>query len=668
MKLRHLIPLLLVGLIGFAGNFGEFPVTAQDDPPPIPTLKIGDTLTSGLEYTPGILVDAAPGEMFTLVFSNLSQFFATRGWDAADVEVEPLLYKVTPTTAYHVYQFETPGPYLISVIGGGAYTLTVLAGDALSVDRGAVEIGQLVEGEAVLTELDIYRLEVAADTVLTLRLEAPVRSWAWLPQHESEERAVLQQTEVYNVVYHLAEAGTVEIAVKVDAGPYTLHILAGDTLTTPMGQLAFDTPVADSITLGTLDVYDIEAEMGDVVTVMIDSAAGFAVANTIRGDNLSFIRTVDDFLTETGYGMVYEMGDYRIDAETGAYENNEAAPYRIFVQGEGEYTITLLRGRPLGDAQLIALNETVEASQTLSTKAVYVLDAPEGTVVSLQTTVAAGESLVSPFMTTAADNFMDSEVRVGDDATGTVTAVYTLVGKGPYWIDFQGAGDFSFTVTEGDLIHQPQGDVLLDEIISGTATADDYFLYDLPQVENGQTVVVYVTGMDGVGLFDGERDLLRTAYFGFLGHRVDYAARTIRSIYVIESDGPYQLQADLAGGEYTLQIVTVGPEAFPAGQPLALNTPLSTETGDALLIPYLVEAEVGHITVTVETDPNVFSATYLGWNIVGPNGVRAQWNTATSVFTDEMATVEFELTAAGTYRLILEYIEGPYTITVTQGE
>lgn len=639
--------LLVIGLLWLASA----PTFGQTPPPKTPHLAYGESLDVALvtAIPTALWLDVAPGETFTVHTTSEGRISAQLNVTPT-TEITPSNLKLTDTAGAYVYTADQPGPYLLTLMGKGAVTVSLAQGDTLSVDRGPIAFGDTVSGTGSELLVDAYTIDVPADSEFTLRLVS--EGQAYLPIVTIPGLRDARQIDYYGdesfrqyYVVPAELAGSYKILVRMNGGEYTLTVIEGNDLWIDRGTLAPDTPQSHSGTVAKLDRYRFEATLGDVVTFVMDNPAPFETyleTFTAQGRLLTRLASLS---TDAGYYQTYFV--------------DETGPYYLYVQADTDYTVTMIEGPYLEGLPSVRTGDSLENTGTTR----YFLEVAEESWVTIQTTTNVGESMAHIAIWDAAGNGVDPIAESRDEAQGRYQALFYLPKPAPYLMDIMATAAYSLSVTEGDTLRTDAGEIAVGQSVEGTAQEGQMFVYTLPSIEAGQTIAVLLNDIRSFRLSDNTGQWIDYVYFGFEGPYTSYVA------YQLDGLCPCHLQITPNQPNYRVEIRPVGAEVFPPAQPLNLGEAVSGDTGEARLLAYTFQADTdGDLAIRVEFDPTHTAGNriYMEVQVPGEDEPRYLILDHDQTETGDAYIVQhFPLYFVGEYTLRIKNLVGPYTLTVT---
>lgn len=630
------------------------PTFGQTPPPKTPHLAYGQSLDVTLvtAMPTALWLDVAPGDTFTVNVQS-SGGSSTQLNVSPTTEIFPFNWKQNDTTTIYVFTADPPGPYLLTVMGEGAATVSLAQGDTLSTEQGAIAFGDTVTGTASEMGVDAYSIDLPADSDFTLRLVSEGRtSFPILVMPGLRDALQVDRygdgayAQYYVIPAELA--GPQQILVRMNEGEYTLSVVQGNDLALDKGTLAPDTPTAGTGTVGKSDRYSFEATPGDVVTFVLDSTAGWDAYFETRAAKGAILEWAGDGATPNGVYRTFSI--------------NEAGPYYLYVQTDTDYTLTMLQGPYLEGIPSMRAGDSLEVANTGTTR--YVLDAAEGDWVTIQTTASDSLSINRVYLNDAADSMVFPTAESRDEAQGIYRALFYLPQPAPYLIEIEAVSAYTLSVTDGDKLRTDGGEIAVGQSVEGTAQIGQTFVYTLPSVEAGQTTAVLLNDIGSFRLLDNRGQYIDYVYFGFEGPDTSYVA------YQLDGLCPCHLQITPNQPNYRLEIRPVAPEVFPAAQPLSLGEAVSGDTGDARLLPYTFQADTdGDLAIRVEFDPTQTAGDRIYLEVQAPS----EDDDPRYLLIDHSQTEigegyivqHYPLYFPGEYTLRITNLTGPYTLTVT---
>ncbi|MBZ0318531.1 MAG: hypothetical protein K8L91_19110, partial [Anaerolineae bacterium] len=621
--------------------------------PKTPHLAYGASLDVTLVggATTGLWLDVTPGDTFTVNVQSNGRS-STQLNVSPSTEVLPFNWKQNDTTTLYVFTADLPGPYLLTVMGDGAATVSLMQGDTLSADRGPIAFGDTVTGTASEMGVDAYSIDLPADTEFTVRLQSEGRASLpilLLPGLRDALQVDRYGDGTYAQYYIIpaALAGPHQILVRMNEGEYTLTIIEGNDLSVDKGTLAPDTPTAGTGTVGKSDRYSFEATPGDVLTFVVDSTAGWDAYFETRAAKGAILEWAGDGSTPNGVYRTFYV--------------DEAGPYDLYVQTDTDYTLTMVQGPYLEGIPSIRAGDSLEVANIGETR--YVLDAAEGDWVTIQTTANDNLSINRVYLNDAADSMVFPIAESRDEAQGRYQALFYLPKPAPYFMEIEATSAYTLSVTEGDTLRTDAGEIAVGQSVEGTAQDGQTLVYTLPSVEAGQTIAVLLNDIRSFRLSDDTGQWIDYVYFGFEGPYTSYAA------YQLDGLCPCHLQITPNQPTYRLEIRPVAPEVFPAAQPLNLGEVVSGDTGDARLLSYTFRADTdGDLAIRVEFDPTQTAGNriYMEVQVPGEGDPRYLILDHSQTETGDTSIVQhYPLYFPGEYTLRITNLVGPYTLTVT---
>lgn len=647
---------IMIGLLwpAVAPTFGQTP------PNRVPHLAYGQSLDVTLVggATTALWVDVAPGDTFT-VNAHSGGRSSTRLNSSPTTEIRPFNWKQNDTTSVYVFTADQPGPYLLTVMGDGVATVSLAQGDTLSIDRGPIAFGDTVTGIASELGVDAYTIDLPADSEFTLRLVSEGRTSLPIVVMPGLRDAL--QVDRYgdgayaqHYVIPAELAGSHQILVRMNEGEYTLSIVQGNDLSLDKGTLTPDTPTAGTGTAGKSDRYSFEATPGDVVTFVVDSAAGWDAYSEARAAQGALLGWAGDGSTPGGVYRTFYV--------------NEAGPYYLYVQTDTDYTLTMVQGPYLEGIPSVRAGDMLEVVNTGTNR--FVLDAAEGDWVTIQTTASDGLSLNRVTMNDAAEAMVFPIAESRDASQGIYQALFHLQGPAPYFMEIEATSAYTLSVTEGDTLRTDAGEITVGQVVEGSAKVGETIVYTLPTVEAGQTVAVVTSGLSTFRLSDAAGEFVEYFYFNFLSPANPSDDLISYGAYQLDGLCPCELQLGTDQPNYTLEVMPIAPEVFPAAIPLNLGEAVSGDTGDALIVPFTFQADTdGDLAIRLEFDPTQTDGGKLYLEVQAPSEDddpryllidHSQTETG-----DGFIVQHYPLYFPGEYTVRIKNLVGPYTLTVT---
>ncbi|GIK64794.1 MAG: hypothetical protein BroJett018_25880 [Chloroflexota bacterium] len=653
---------LLVMMVGLLWH-SIAPASAQT--PQTPHLVYGQSLELRLvDGTQTYLwLDVTQGDVFTVNVQSNARFAVELYVKPTDTE-SPLAQRQTDTAGAIVYSPDQPGPYLLSLFGNGPVTVSLIQGDSVTVDRGPIAFGDTVTGTGAALQLDVYSIDLPPNSAFTLRITGedqdsnpalrvrdPLRDFLVVDFDQYHNPLIMDHYDngTYTQYYEFTaeQAGPHQIVVGMDDGePYTLTLMEGDDLSLDKGSLGLDTPVSNMGTAGKLDRYTVEATPGDVLTFLINPASPRNL--TIR---TSWFWAWGD--------SGWNDGEY---FQT-TYLNSDG-PYYLYVQTDADYTLTMINGPYLQEVPVVHVGDSLEISDPESST--YALDANEGQWITLQTTASEGTNSYRADLDNAAGKPIDPIVDSRDDTKGIYKALFYLHGPAPYFIKIYADADFTLSVVSGDTLRMQAGEIAVGQSVEGSAAVPETVVYTFPTVEAGQAIAVVNSVGSQLSLFDAHAQMVKPIYEN--PNPDDSSdSPTTYAVYQLGGLCPCQLQLTTIEAHYTLQVVPVAPDAFPAAQPLNLGEAVSGDAGTALVLPYTFEATPdGDLAIRLDFDPTLMDGSNPILEVLAPGDDDPRYRVVdpSQIETGEGYIVQhYPLYFSGEYTLRIMNLHGPYTLT-----
>lgn len=638
--------LLVMGLLWLS----TVPTFGQTPPPKNPHLAYGQSLDVTLvtAIPTALWLDVAPGETFTVSTTSEGRISARLNVTPT-TEIAPSNLKLTDTAGAYVYTADQPGPYLLSLMGKGAVTVSLAQGDTLSVDRGPIAFGETVSGSGSELVVDAYTIDVPADSEFTVRLVSEGQAFVpivTIPGLRDALQIDYYGDESFRQYYVVpAElAGSYKILVRMNGGEYTLTVIEGNDLWIDRGTLTPDTPQSHSGTGGELDRYRFDAALGDVVSFVMDSPAPFETYLETFTAQGRLLKRLASRSTDEGYFQTYFV--------------DETGPYYLYVQADTDYTVTMIEGPYLEDIVSVRTGDSLENTGTTR----YLLEAAEESWVTIQTTTNVGESMAFIAIWDAAGNGVYPIAESRDEAQGRYQALFYLPKPAPYLMDIEATAAYRLSLTEGDTLRTDAGEIAVGQSVEGTAQDGQMLVYTLPPIEADQTIAVLLNDIRSFRLSDDTGQWIDYVYFGFEGPYTSYVA------YQLDGLCPCHLQITPNQPNYRVEIRPVAPEVFPAAIPLTLGEAVSGDTGAARLLPYTFQADTdGDLAIRVEFDPTQTAGNriYIEVQVPGEGDPRHLILDHSQTETGDTYIVQhFPLYFVGAYTVRIQNLHGPYTLTV----
>lgn len=643
---RSVALLLVIGLLGVAAapGFGQAP------PGRIPHLAYGESKEFTPEWeTVALWLDVTPGDRFTVKFRGglLGDLFVSvmpgnaimpRSW----IQSEPF--------SGAVYAADYPGPYLLMFWGEGTMTVTLEQGDTLTVDRCTITFGDTVTGSGSATQSDAYSIDLAADSELTLRFEMEERGITPLFLLPSLNDA-LQFThydgramwKVYKIPAELA--GTHRIFVWVAQGDYTLTVIEGDAMSLHQGRLLPDTPVSGTGTPGIFDRYTFEVTQTGRVTFVSDREVDLE-PRTPKG----------------GYPELVDFGPLQ-DDYFHTYRLDFPGTYALYVETEGDYTLRMLHGPYMEGLPTLQIGDSLDVGKEAVVD--YVLEAPVGTWITLQTRAADGTSINRVNVLDATGNTVYPIAEREDATCGMYQALIHPEGPAPYLLSMYTDSALTFSILEGDKVRKEAGEIALGQVMEGTADDGQVVFYTLPSVGEGQSVAIVTSGPSEVDLFDSSMKRAKTYYYD---DQVSSGDDVIHAAYELDGTCPCEFQLRMRLPNYRVEVMPFTSDIFPEPQAIQLGKAVNGDVGDAWRIPYTFEATTdGDLIIELKFDPALTDLANLRIDVLTPAGafpqvlIRDDDQTETG---DGYIVQHYPLYFPVEYTLQIQNLHGPYTLTV----
>ncbi len=266
---------------------------------------------------------------------------------------------------YYVIPAELAGPRIVYVrMNDGEYTLSLTAGDVLSLDKGTLAADTPGTGIGTVGYSDRYELPLEQGQVVTFWVDSPAGWDAYI-----EPRAANGQY-LAKVVDGATNGGYYATFWVDDPGPYFLYVQTDTdyTLTWQDGPFLEGVP---SVRVGdTLEI----ANTGTTKYVLDAQPGAWVTLQTTAGDGTSVYRVEADDAAGDG---VFPIAEWR-DTTQGNYKTllhlAGPAPYLLEINANAAYTLSVLEGDSVRiDAGEIAVGQQVEAPATIGQTIFYTL-------------------------------------------------------------------------------------------------------------------------------------------------------------------------------------------------------------------------------------------------------------------------------------------------------
>ncbi len=270
---------------------------------------------------------------------------------------------------YYVIPAELAGPHQILVrMNEGEYTLSVIEGNDLSLDKGTLAPDTPTAGTGTVGKSDRYSFEATPGDVVTFVVDSTA-GWDAYFEARAAKGVLLEwagdgatPNGVFRTFYVNA-AGPYQLYVQTDTD-YTLTMLQG-----PYLEGIPSIRAGDSLEVANIGEtrYALDAAEGDWVTIQ-----------TTARDSLSINRV---HLDDSAESMVLPIAERR-DASQGIYQAlfylQGPAPYFMEVEATSAYTLSVTEGDTLRtDAGQIAVGQSVEGTAQDGQTLVYTLASVE---------------------------------------------------------------------------------------------------------------------------------------------------------------------------------------------------------------------------------------------------------------------------------------------------
>lgn len=576
--------------------------------------KLGNDIQSA-QYT----LHADPGQTITVRASI--DAYAKAGRTLQDTKVLlvdangiPLSYQsvIKPGGGFiYVYQAQGKAPYTLtftperdSGIDQGfyaqqPYTLRVVGGDDLNVDKGVLSVdtpnASSVDKDTLrrpsYTLPDSFK---AGDSVSLSVSRDKAKLFVQGTLTDADNRVITSQavgTSDKGLIesWQLSGKAPYHFAFNISAD-YIVTLSKGNLLVTDQGALAGDKPVTATLKApASIAAYSLDGKEGDTISLQVKVGGSSEVPIDLR---------------DASGAPVFPQAAY-FDRGTELYlvKLTGSAPYRLlFPTGNQSYTVTL-SGSDVLSAQFGKLphnpaksddpkfKPTVVTSKMAAPARVafYSIEGKDGDVITLQIALKGGGSSIDPTLINQAGETLDAAVKLQDGSS--FYRVYKLRGDGPYTVSFATTSDHDMTLTDGDVLRADAGALPTgkqDKPFSNTLKAPAKIAVHQLDVTAGQ-LLTFQLNAGGKQIVS----LLRDGSGAVIAPEVsDFQNGNNVSVYILSGSGPYTVEFP-ASGQYTASVM--------AGDLIRLDNGIAT-FGQAIKATLPAPARVGIFTVDGKRD------------------------------------------------------------------
>lgn len=569
-----------------------------------------------------------------------------------------------------VQQVRGGSGYLVDVVYGGLYRLSVESGDRLTVDQGAFPLGESEDFDDARSRTRVfsYRLEIPQDQRISIARAVSGGSRLRLLDENRQPVVPASSIRVSGFFTDTFDLPAGDYSVLMEStGRYELNIAPGEVTGRFRGNLSPGETIDDETTADApLAIYSLDGGVanplreGEVLTVIL----------TGETDNNRALATADNISISGANGEPAEFIETLRTLTT--FRLNGAPPYRVQIEGLTEYELRIERDDLLSvDQGPIFLDQVIRDSTSLPQFVEYELtpqvgkrlivgdlitlryegpydeDLEDDEQLPLPEVVDKNRSQLSP---------VDVFTRIDeDDERRTRIAVYELNGTQPFKLRVPNQGSYIVSIDSGNTLELDGGNLLTGEILQGRTSGPQRVVYDFVG-EVGEPVTITLSSISGTILRDvilSDSDL--RAEVGSIKVYIPLEGESQRLEFV--ADGTYRIQVE-AGDQLTEE----RGEFY---------------IGDA----ETVEIEEGPKLVTYQfeiTEPQVLSVAFTPgspfddyqWRIRPPRG--ASIDELSRLFAYDDTTRQFIgnrnvyfLNDPGTYEFLIEVQESRFTYTLS---
>jgi len=504
-------------------------------------VRYGDTLTGKVDppaRAASYTLEGTPGDVVSILVKDRreSQPFELR--DSMGEVLQP--FDEAPNTrtreVHQVFELTGTPPYTLIFDGTADYTLSVVAGNIRRFEGGVLPYGEAVNGTPVApTLLARYQIEGNAGDVVSVQLVSRAPQLPTMVLNAGDDSSIeplLTATENRQLVNVFELVGEPPYILSFDTDqPYTLTLTRDNLLEVAKGAISLETPIEDTLTAPSqAAIYTLEGEPGQAITITLTGRNALAASlSDALGNTLVPVVDIPD------RGSLVQV--YRLSGE---------APYSLKLTLRDAYTL-LVNGSDTVRVERGSLAAGVITEDSLEAPALvglYTITGESGAFISAETSARNGRITLVDGLDNPIPVF--SEVRI----QGRPFWVFRLRGEPPYRLGVEGQGDFTVTVSPGDVSREETGVVLLNGAPqTGRLTGGFQAVYNLNASEGDDLVLYVVNNRDSV-ITAAIEDADGNVRFGVQDSSL---RRDAQFYFKVRGRAPYRLLLKL-DGSYTLLI------------------------------------------------------------------------------------------------------------------
>lgn len=559
-------------------------------------------------------------------------------------------------TTLGIYELNGTSPYTVYFSVTGGYTVRLREGNALIVDRGTLSFDNPLDEDFLRNEQILnYQLAVGEGELFSIVLSHLPYIYPEITMRDADGSTLspveTQEGDELTIhVYRRTASETYGLTVSL-SGSYSVVLVENDALRFDKGFIIPGDTVQGNLALvGEVTTWQLEAERGETVSVELITAGNTLPTAPTLTDKNGDVLTSETQLAAPGYVVdVYTL--------TGE------APYTLSFTAQGDYTLNVPRGDatilPMGEAVLV---EPIRGRVTEVIKEVqYTLTPTDTGLYSFQVALRGRDQVASLILMDASGEPIAPEVSTQtSDQLGAV-GVYNLSAGETYTIGFSILGDYTLTVTSGDIVRVDLGELPMTTRTRNTLRLPaEVGIYNLPTA-SGETITLETQDLRSNALLPIVTDASGTVLTP--GLQVTTSRNVVFSVYTLAGTAPFKVALATPNG-YQVTVNTGNTVIEDKGIALPGEAITGRMTAPALIAAYTLEGGDGDL-ITLQLTPNG------GRNALMPQLVNAGGEVlepVDQVITDRAELIALYMLAGEDPYTLSFFTETPYTLTVSDGD